>query len=179
MKDWMYFKTGSYWIYEEEMTGAIDTITVWEDWEGVAQDVNDAFYSYTLSSFDGYFYRYTYNSSFSIHCLSTPECDCEKVERSKSRPGDFVGAEKNLIFPVILGNYSYPSTGITSVSEIIDGYEVVSGDTASVAVFDVEEDSSEAGQNTVYYLSKGIGIVRRELEGDGLIWNLTEYNVIQ
>jgi len=179
VKDWMYFKTGSYWIYEEENSGAIDTITVWEDWEGTAQDVNDAFYSYTESSCDGYFYRYRYNSSFSIHCLTEEDCRCEKVDRSKSRPGDYIGQDRNFVYPPILNNYSAAGSDITEVIEIEETYLTLNGDTSILAVFDIPDDLSEDGQHSRFSVVQNVGIVKKELLGDGQVWNLIEYKVTQ
>ena len=36
MKKWYFFKTGSYWIYEEVNSGARDTVTVYFHEEGVS-----------------------------------------------------------------------------------------------------------------------------------------------
>ena len=180
VKDWMYFKTGSYWIYQEENSGALDTLTVWEDWEGTAQEVNDAFYTYTVSSYDGYFYRYTYNSSFTIYCLIVRNCQCEKIDRSKSRPGDFVGSDKLFLYPPILTNYTGSGlSGTTTVTQILSDYPIVPKELNQVAVFHTENNASEDFQETFFYVSKHVGIIRKELISDGEVWNLIEYSVIQ
>lgn len=178
VKDWMYFKTGSYWIYEEENSGAIDTLTVYEDWQGIAQEENDAFLTHTISSFDGFFYFYQYNSSFTIHCLTEPSCDCEKVLRAKGKPGNFVGEGRMFFFPPIVDNYT-GSDGLSEVVEVIENYMLSTGEEANTGVFRTENNASEDFQETKFYISRHIGVVRKELLDDNEIWNLIEYDVTQ
>lgn len=179
VKDWMYFETGSYWIYEEENSGAIDTITVYEHWQGQDPEGNNAFISNTISSHDGYLYLYDYNSSFTIHCLNTPSCQCEKVERSKGRPGEFVGSEKNFFFPAIPGNYSAAGSDVSLVEEVMENHPVLGDSIFFSSVFYIEDDLSEAHEQTRFIIAKNVGIIRKEIVGLELIWNLIEYDIIQ
>ncbi len=174
----MYFKTGSYWIYEEENSGAIDTITVFEDWQGQDSEGNSAFYTRTISSHDGYYYLYEYHSSFTIHSLTTPACQCEKVKRTKARPGDFVGADRLFTFPPIPENYT--GAGLSGVSQVIDvRTDTVNGHPALIAVFNTENNSSEDYQATEISVGKNIGVVGKTLIDDDMTWNLIEFEVIQ
>jgi hypothetical protein len=180
VKDWMYFKTGSYWIYEEENSGAIDTITVFEDWQGQDSEGNSAFYTRTISSHDGYYYLYEYHSSFTIHCLTTPACQCEKVKRTKARPGDFVGADRIFTFPPIPGNFNNLSTGGTSeVTEIFSEYQISSLSFDRTARFFIDNNSSEDFQPTTFFVSENMGLIRKELPSQEEVWNLIEFEVIQ
>jgi hypothetical protein len=107
MKKWYYFKTGTWWVYQEQTTGALDTITVYYDWEGFNTSGTEGFETWCTSSYDGFNYKYYFNSSYSIHCLTAPACNCHKVGRAKTMPGNFVGEGWLFLYPLIEGNYTY------------------------------------------------------------------------
>jgi len=63
MMEWVYFKTGTYWIYEEQNSGALDTMTVYYDYNGVSNTGNREFVVKMESSLDGYTYEYWFNNA--------------------------------------------------------------------------------------------------------------------
>ena len=63
MKRWYYFKVGTWWVYQEETTGALDTITVYYNVDGFDSGI-DYFEWYGHSTYDGYNYKYPYSNQF-------------------------------------------------------------------------------------------------------------------
>ena len=186
MKKWYYFKTGTWWVYEEQTTGALDTVTVYFD-QSFGEGMVGSFEWIANSSFDGYNYHYFFSSSNTIYCLNQPECDCHKVSRSKGMPGEFVGESTPYLWPIILGNYNnivgYPNgqitAGITSVmatnlTQIINS-ETIFG----IASFNVTTDQSIAGWPSEYRLAQNIGVVQRQHPHTNEVWVLINYYVIQ
>ncbi len=187
MKKWYYFKTGTWWVYEEQTTGDLDTITVYYDWEGTNGDGTVGFETWGNSSYDGFNYKYNFNSSFSIHCLTAEECTCHKVKRAKTMPGNFVGEAQIFLYPLIEGNYNnisgYPngqSTPGTTTSTDVDLSFAIGNDTIqNVVRWDVTTDQSIEGWPSLYLIAEDIGIVQREHPHTDEIWKLIDYHIIQ
>jgi hypothetical protein len=113
MKDWFYFQPGTYWIYEEQSSGALDTVTVLD-----ATDSPSSFFMETESSVleewvPNYWVKYKYRYQYfgDNHCITRPACTCHRVNRIKGRTGDYVGAANILTYPPIEGDYIYPTGG--------------------------------------------------------------------
>ena len=189
MQDWYYFKTGTYWVYQEKYSGRIDTITVYEDFAGVN-------YSYWFvfearSSLDQFRYTYRADSTYSTYCLAHPECQCHRVYRSKWRPEDtnWVGESQIFVFPHYVGNFnnvsaSYnfgvdPINGHTSLTQIFHKLKFENNPYSDVVQWDVDIDNSEDDKRTSYFIAKNVGIIEKinyDLNED---WRLIDYFVIQ
>lgn len=106
MKDYMYFEVGTWWVYEEEITGVLDTITVYFSIDDIDNNGFHWFQCYTYSSQTTYNYKYEYHESFTGGCAVNSSCRCQKVQRSKTQPGDFVGANRDFFFQHKLRTFS-------------------------------------------------------------------------
>jgi hypothetical protein len=179
MKKWYYFKAGTWWVYQEQNTGVLDTITVYYDWEGLSQSGYDGFEWYGNSSLDGFNYYYTFNSSFSIYCLSQQECTCHKVDRAKGQAGNFVGSGKILLYPLILGNYTNDHGGTCSIVSIFDSLVFQNNVFYEVAKFKIEVDASENYSSTEYLIAKNQGIVEMTNNQSNQNWKLIQSVIIQ
>jgi len=160
MKNWYYFKTGSWWVYQEQTTGDLDTVTVYYDWAGFNTSGTQGFEWYCNSSFDGFNYKYRFNDSYSIHCLTAAECTCHKVSRSKTQPGNFVGEGWIFLFPLIEGNYTASGTGWCTLISLYPEYTVGSLTYFNVAEWDIPDDDSEQNVHMKYWIGENAGIVR-------------------
>jgi hypothetical protein len=178
MKEWYYFKTGSWWVYEEENTGVFDTITVYHHWDGLVGGTYEGFEWYGNSSLDGFNYKYRFNTSYTIYCLNTPECDCHKLARSRTMSGNFVGEGQIFLYPIILGNYT-SNGGPCVVTGLWDNLLVGSVNYGKVMETDVAADDSEYGSRTKYKWAKNVGIIQFENLDLGTSWILKDYSVVQ
>jgi hypothetical protein len=186
MKKWYYFKTGSWWVYEEQTTGALDTLTVYYDWAGTNSSGTTGFEWYANSKLDGFNYYYSYNSSFSIHCLTRKDCTCNKVKRSKGKPGNFVGEESLFLYPIIEQNFSYVggypngqlTFGTTTVTDVDLLFYIGSDTITNVVRWDVTTDQTKGGWPSVYHLAKQIGFVKIEHSHTNENWKLIAYQTL-
>jgi hypothetical protein len=111
MMEWVYFKTGTYWVYREQNTGVLDTMTVYFDYNGVSATGNREFKIKILSSLDGYTYEYWFNDSWSGDCSLFPGCYCRTVDCEKYKIGDFAGGNHVFIFPLKKGSQVWQGGG--------------------------------------------------------------------
>jgi hypothetical protein len=183
MMEWVYFKTGTYWIYKEQNTGALDTMTVFYDYNGVSEVGNRQFLYKIISSRDGFTYSYWFNDGWSGDCPYLPNCYCRAVDCERFRSGFDSDNDHVFIFPLKLGNKVGQYVSMTSgASEITEYHEI---DTINELVFtDIyvfHQDLSPQHQNapSIYSLSKNVGIIKKEVPNVSEIWELIEYEIIQ
>jgi hypothetical protein len=182
MKDWYYFKEGTYWVYEEESTGDLDTLYVFSDSES-----SDNFFEwYAISSRDGYTYNYWFNIANTTFCLSQEGCTCNRIKRSKAKPGDFVGESMPFLYPLIINDYiyvvGYPNGQITSgTSSLVAATEFILPNDSTIDTFrwEVSADQSNSGFPSNYEIGKNVGFVRIEYPDENLSWRLIEMNILQ
>ena len=74
MKDYFYFKTGTWWVYQEQNSGALDTVEVYYDEAGTFGGYDDFQWKATSSFFEYNFYhciRFVRNYNYlQTHTLS-------------------------------------------------------------------------------------------------------------
>jgi hypothetical protein len=182
MQDWYYFKTGTYWVYQEKYSGRIDTITVYEDFAGV--NYSYWFYFRCVSSLDGFRNTYWVDSTYSTNCLAHPECQCHRVYRSKWRPEDtnWVGELGVFVYPHYIENFNFPSglhNGKTTLTQIYGHLAFQKNYYSDVIEWKVDVDDSEDDARVNYVIAKGVGIIQKinfDLRED---WRLIDYFVIQ
>jgi hypothetical protein len=182
MQDWYYFKTGTYWVYQEKYSGRIDTISVYEDFAGVN-------YSYWFvfearSSLDQFRYTYRVDSTFSRSCRNVPDCTCHKVFRTKWRPEDtnWIGENEPFVYPHYVDNYIAQANNYYATSRMIKFLSKMRFEGQSfhdVVQWDVNLDDSEGDAHTSYIVARNVGIIEKinyDLNED---WRLIDYFVIQ
>jgi hypothetical protein len=185
MKDWYFFKTGSWWIYREENTGMVDTVTVYSYSEALYGENNLAIESFEWHSHDNHSVVYRFNAI--DECNLHPECKCLYIQRSRSKPGDFVGAFNAFTYPMLDQNYhsifAYVNGGV------YEGYctlsypflpFIINADTLTeTAKWNIEADISMNGQPATYTIAKNIGIVEIEYPDSNYVWKLVDWHVLQ
>jgi hypothetical protein len=179
LHDWFFYDEGSYWIYEEENSGALDTVTVYDAWRGADPDGEEGFIWHSYSSYFDYDFTYIFHDSFSRSC-AIGNCQCKRVERSKSRPGDFVGADYIFHSPVFVGNWGTLDDGaVVTVTDRLDSLTLNNHIFTNVFRHHATEDDSEGDQEVVYFIGRHFGIIKKELIDENQVWNLIDYEIIQ
>jgi hypothetical protein len=190
LKEWAFFKEGTYWIYEEESTGARDTFTVVNSHDFITDQGNVQFDYETYRSSDGYYYWFWFNEGWTSDCGAQDCCRCRTLWCDKYISGDADGEDRFLRFPTFEQNYAGLSWGggdYGLVTVIDNFYNFNNGNFLFDTVVVQRNDNSVLDQSTttneyfevIYYFAKSIGIVRKEITETNEIWNLVEYNVIQ
>lgn len=182
MKKWYYFEEGTQWIYQELTTGELDTATVYDSNEG------DAWFDYyVIHSKGNWIVNYYFDTSWSIYCLTSKQCTCHKIFRSRYRPGEVVGEGGIFVYPNIVGNYNnivgFPNGQLTSGTTTltnIDMQFVIGSDTIEEVIrWDVTSDQSISGWPANYQIGKHLGILKMEFPHTNEEWNLLEYQITQ
>lgn len=182
VKEYFYFKLGSYWLYQEENSGQLDFTYVVETFS----DSGTYYFDTKLhSDFDTYDYRYWPGGG-----ATTDENIVEKSKRStiiykaKTKPGDFVSESYCFPFYPYEGNWVYSYGGepygynnILSVFKIYDSLEIVGKEFSDVVCLYEEHTASENKQPTYHYYAKGVGLIKKELVDSNQIWNLIDYHI--
>jgi hypothetical protein len=184
MMDWVYFKTGSYWIYEEQNSGDLDTFTVYYDYSGVSNTGNREFVVKMRSSRDGYTYEYWFNDAWSGDCSLFPGCFCRAVDCDKYIPGDYAGGNHVFAFPLKLGSQVWQSGGgqnFGSCKIINHSSTEIIYDNEFFNVFEFKQDFSpqHGYQKSNYKLAADIGIIEKSIPHLGECWKLKQYETIQ
>jgi hypothetical protein len=184
MMEWVYFKTGTYWIYEEQNSGALDTMTVYFDYSGISNTGNREFVVKMESSRDGYTYEYWFNDAWSGECGTRGGCLCRVVDCEKYIPGDFVGGNHVFIFPLFVDNRAGQhgqdlDFGYSRIVEKIDTL-ILSG-TLFLNVYEYSFDYSVQHdyESAEYYLVKNFGIIQKRINSINENWELIEYAINQ
>ncbi len=184
MMEWVYFKTGTYWIYEEQNSGVLDTMTVYFDYSGLSNTGNREFVVKMESSLDGYTYEYWFNDAWSGECGTREGCFCRVVDCEKYIPGDYAGGNHFLILPLFIGNktgqsgYNLEFGSSTIISNIqMDTifYEEFSNVYEIHQAFSPQHDYEESN----YKLSRNVGIIQKVIPAFSENWQLIEYLIIQ
>jgi hypothetical protein len=180
VKNFFYFKVGSYWVYEEETSGDLDTVYVTEASENPS---NYDFDVRVYSTYQDYYYHFFPQAVSGLNgCLTNGNiCKwCASIMRSKYKPGDFVGEAKCFFF--------IPKVGATDVnwnSQFSNNYIIVNQIDNSFVnegfIFDRTIKMNELNtqmedfQETNHYFSENVGLVRKELLDSNKVWNLVNY----
>lgn len=186
LREWAYFKAGTYWIYEEETTGARDTFTVVNSHDFITPDGYVQFDYETTRSSDGYFYWFWFNESWSVDDCNNGCCSCRRLWCSKYISGDFDGEDFLLTFPTFTGSYAYQLTfdGKVEVEGYYSSFSVQGLEFQNVVVQRNDDCVMEQGPGvydyyrTRIFFAKSIGIIRKEISESNRIWNLVEYNIV-
>ena len=183
LKDYFLFDVGSYWVYEEENSGMIDSMYVTESSFGpYCYNSNIVIHS----DFDGYNYHFWSKLATS----GCPTCGlipknkhCVFINKSKTKPGDFVSESCCFFTYAGVGDWiysyglQYNYDNILLIESLHDSLEIDGKLFFDVVCVSEEHTASEDAQMTKHYYSKGVGLIKKELVDSNQIWNLVNYHV--
>lgn len=179
LKEWYYYKVGTYWIYEEATSHVLDTVLVFHHDDDVF-DYGDAFKTECFNGSENMSYSgFEFSESWSTPGLANPDFITHKVSRSRTRSDATGGAARFLLFPMYVGNYSYPEGKWAGITNIFDSLHVGNFDFNQVVQIDVPNDDCEMFSHTQYLVVKHVGIVQLKNLTTNEEWNLIEYHTEQ
>ena len=86
-KAWYYYNEGTYWIYEEENSGVLDTLTVYASLEYQIDDVEHFEYK-AYSSHTSRIHTVWFNDTWDNPCPIRQECGCSCLLYTSPSPRD-------------------------------------------------------------------------------------------
>lgn len=180
MKDYWDFKVGTWWVYQDSATGAVDTVKVEEyrnlEFDGtLSHSAEAARCEYleilTYNTGDNYHNRYLINSSYS-------SLDLEKnvVRQGKFGNGNATGT-KCFVYPLSPGNATYDSDGFYTDSTIVRQVYSSCWGYDDVVQIDENYNLAEDDQHTRTYWAKQIGIIKKVFVDSGINKTLVSYHI--
>src|SRR6185295_7587176 len=112
VKDYSLFKPGTYWIYEDSASGALDSVYVYDLQMGIDSTTSgnfEYFYEYSMHNIDGYI------DNIYVHTKWTKQWNLHVVWKDRFKPG-VVNEWQNflMVYPFVPNHnyYCYTSDGI-------------------------------------------------------------------
>ena len=188
--DYIYFKEGTWWVYESTHDGTTvyDTVTVlssildtlrWDNGGPGSWKITKQYVSYDAhSSRSGAIYYRTSTPGL-LDAVDTVPYGRFSLERNVWQNG--------ICYPMFAYSKNFLEKGTGSTSTTFDGMKdgiEISGNVYNdVAVFSVSDDFAwdhdNRGPPAKYYWVKGIGIVKRESDYLREEWHLVDYHIVQ
>jgi len=178
-----YFKPGTYWVYQDSISGILDSVYITYANSGtytngdaeVAQGYYRGTFSWfkcdAISSYDHYKYQNWMDQSYEVNG-GVPRVFREKyiMPGSGTNYGQTIhlgvaeiGKEFYVYPDKVVYEKNYPSYKLFGFTQKwVNKHSII----------DYEQD-------TYYYITKNIGIVRREQLDSNRTWNLIRYNIVQ
>jgi hypothetical protein len=179
MKAWYYFADGTYWIYEEQNTGIIDTLTV-VDHHTFLSDSTESLQWYAESTV-GYSVTIGINDHTYEDCNEKPGCPCHAVFSVRSRPGGGLTTEYSQMYPHYVGNWidNFDDHGKSTVLSVKNHLQFGDFLFYNVAEFQLINEENPLQSGTTYKYAKNVGLIERKIPAINEHWKLIEYHIVQ
>lgn len=185
--DYAYFKPGTYWVYQDSISGILDSVYIIYANNGVYTngdtEVEQGYYRGTfywfkcdaISSYDHYKYENWMDQSWEVNG-SVPVVNREKF----IMPGSGFNFGQTIHTAITyIGKTLYVSLDHVTYQNYYNVFSVKTQTFASTQKWTNYGSNCDDNQNTNYYIAKNIGIVRREQLDSNRTWNLIRYHIIQ
>ncbi len=183
-RDYIDFKPGSWWVYQNNKSGLYDTLVLksisirsktFTGKNTVIKDmVNMLIYSTTTK------YEYEYYTG-----IANPDANIESLKRQnlisfvfgKSKQGDYQGESVSFFYP--FDSTRTPGTGSSaSYYKGHDSLYSLKGKTySSIRKYYIENDNTWDRWPVNYFWAKDVGLIRKENINKGESWDLVSYHV--
>jgi len=186
--DYFYFQPGSIWVFQNDKTNAIDTITVFKANKSMSNGFKGDKYekanSEWLSTIDKYEYHYSMFTQGSAGCIKEgSKWPCYILTCTKLKTGDVFSESFSWFYPFKQGyggDADHSSQTSTIVMDsFIDSLQLGTKIHYKVMVVKITNSLVANRKDTKFYWAKGVGIIKKENITDGENWNLIYYNTIK
>lgn len=189
-KDYIHFKRGTWWVYENPNTKQRDSVVVFDDgldtvwYKG---DKNTIIQE--ISTFHAYSHRDDYNYRIYLPLTPTPGLYSKakpyepvwSYRLSKHKPGDVTGSYM-FQYPFEVSN-----TGDVRLDTIYESYDLRGKSYTDVMVFWIKKDNSfptvdgpnHTGVRARYFYAPHVGIIFKEDQTNNKHWELVNSHIIQ
>ena len=178
--DYGYFKPGTYWVYQDSASHARDSIYVTSSWIGVdtilashSQNYNGYygyFNVYTLSTFEARKYRNWVNTVFTFSGIT--ELSVYKYIGADTIKGTYLMTD-------YLATGQYDSGYPVAFENQYDSLKILNTWYKKVLLFHDNQNATQNKSATNTYLSKNVGVIRKEILTPYKVWNLVRYQIVQ
>jgi len=181
LSDYGYFVKGTYWIYQDSTTKVIDSVYVINNEQGTKETspqrgspYNGYFGYYDVyiqSSFEGMQYHEWVNTETSSGGHTV-------IWEDKSNGSGSVG-QTFLMTDYFVPGQTFLTGGYTTVvyENKFDSLKILNINFKNVIVFHDGNNATQNNSPTNFYLSKKIGVIRKEIFASNKVWNLIRYHI--
>jgi hypothetical protein len=186
-KSYIAFQLGSYWVYEDSVSGALDSVVVdqykhdfspyYEDLDAPDEVLyyNEYFSVVTFSFFTSK--KHTLNS-FNVCDHPTEGSSCYMTTRALNTTSETAY--------IHIAQYNFKlgrvNSGDDETVAIYPSYMMDSSIYETVVKTYIPTDYTEEGYHSYYYFAKNAGIIRKEIQtswGTWRIWKLKRYHAVR
>ena len=186
--DYFYFQPGSIWVFQNDKTNTLDTITVNDAskrlQDGLKGDKYENARSVWYSSLDKYQYHYSVYTQGSAGCIREgSKWPCYMINLSKTKIGDVLSSSYAWFYPFQKGyggraDFSSQPSQIT-MDNYFDSLKIADTTYYKVMVVKITNSLVANRKDTKFYWAKGVGIIKKENITDAETWNLIYSNIIK
>jgi len=186
MLDYGFFLPGTYWVYQDSATHATDSVYV-----TYALSANKSVTQQQNLGYTGIFGYYTERwmgtreaetDNLNVDMSQQPGATTSVLWMDKSIGGNFYG--KNILMASVFtpGYTLYPNSEPNGSMEFISGFDSLKVGSVYykkvIQVYD-KRNSLQKNNRTNFFISKNMGIVRKELLDSNRVWNLVRSHIVQ
>ncbi|HEV7232527.1 MAG TPA: hypothetical protein VGO45_14415 [Bacteroidia bacterium] len=183
LADYGYFKKGTYWIYRDTATLALDSVYVTASKQGTEQNTPDNGHPY--NGYYGYFNVYTqssfegvqYNDWVDTHFTSGGHSEIWRNKINNAGTPSWLMTDYFVVGQTFVPDNGYAST--VAFENQYDSLKIESNYFKNVVLFNDKQNPIQYNSVTNVYLAKNIGVIRKEILATHKVWNLIRYNVVQ
>lgn len=180
VKDYAFFKVGSWWVYKDSVTGQFDTITVITARSGIDTTINNKgaitavhewFTSTLESSHDGYKYDVDLHSSWKDNLTFI----------DKHKPGNFAGQRTYLFTPYDIGNVrgsACSDNAIVTITNKYDSIKQLSKIYNNCLEFTASKSCIDSNKQVKYILAEKVGLIQKTIGNNENHWQLLDYSIV-
>lgn len=178
------FKTGTYWIYRDSLSGLEDSVYCYVDTSFMYHQTGcvqkDGDYMFYNCQFHSYLDGYDYYNKISEGNYSITNGQLATV-RVKYKPGDYAGETFIMSNCFRQGNQAtwYLGAGTVYYKAFYEAYAGIVDSFPKVVKFYDTENRTEFSSPTNFYISKNFGIIRKEILDSNKVWDLVRYHILQ
>jgi len=181
VKDFMYFKLGTYWIYQDSITGDLDSTYVFSTKNG--KDTSSFF---TMVGYLTIISHYSVMETKSMHFNKMYKYSCYASKPTidnyilTNRTANNNGLE-NIVFayPLDLGKQFILNENTITIDHFYESLTVASNTFQDVYCISQTKDQTEDDSETKFYIAKNFGIIKKEISGRNENWKLIRSHIVQ
>ena len=187
VKDYLLFKPGTYWVYQNNKTQELDSVYVVSVDTAIYNTIDEEnnisldyeyFHLRTYSNYEQYYTNYFMWVPFATNAIKSTYR--HTIKRDRTKPGDFVGETFFFVSSNEIGNIGYQN-GSGGTLILLDKKDTLlnSNPFSDVYIYENNIDVSENHNHTKYYIAKNFGIIKKEFVNKGEAWELIRYNIVK
>lgn len=187
LMDYAYFKPGTWWVYQDSVSGKIDSVYVSSSSTGY--DTIDANDNLGYTGIFGWFNLRYYNSYgfyYNQYCHTSYGTNTPRVPVYFYKASSQYNSTQGILMTsrFVVGDYIYVSgsnsqQGILRCEGTFDSLWILNNKFINVVTFYNSVQKVEKDNRTITFFAKNIGLIKKQLLDSNQNWQLIKYNIVQ